>query len=193
MSNKYIEQWKNACITKRESRRWVLNNPGGSFLWAEVICLETGGLLVHGDTIPVIFGGYWRTDELDPLRTVGSKPIGDGYILEKARIGSQGRTDFTEITEDSFRKDLEDYMREEESDCQHDPNADRKTLESYYEALDALEDYGVEEAQRVLYEDAGHDGEWVYGLGSRTTDQFHYAHAAVKRVWEIVKSELPST
>lgn len=179
--------WENAEVSKRGDDRYYVSNPKGTFLWAEVIVLAGGGLLVHGDCETVLFGCHSKA----PLSLMGGRPT-DSYVLEKAQIGT-GKS-FLEFDIDSARKEI-DALRPDlvESKVLSGLSPEEAALfveDVIDEFLMNSEDGQYALGIRDLCDHFDGFDENFHGLGMVMDHHLFYAHAAVRKVWAWVRNEL---
>ena len=89
--------------------RYFLMPPRGSLMWAEVVVLRAGCLLVHGDVDTVVFSNFYKPQHpRDVLEWMGNKDTCYTYAEQKASIGGSIARCFDE--EVALRRVLE-YRR----------------------------------------------------------------------------------
>jgi hypothetical protein len=88
------ENFKNHVIVSGSAaeRRWVImgvNKEGKreSFYWTEIVALENGHLLAHGDIDACMFGRSGYKDPVAIVNWIGKNEHISGYVIEKANIG----------------------------------------------------------------------------------------------------------
>jgi hypothetical protein len=179
--------WENAEVSKTGDDRYYVSNPKGSFLWAEVIVLAGGGLLVHGDCDTVLFGCHSKT----PLSLMGGRAT-DNYVLEKAQIGT-GKT-FLKFDIDSARKEIED-LRPDLVESKVFSGLSPEEAVLFVE--DVIDEFlmNCEDGQHVqgIQDLCDHfDGfdENFHAIGLVMDSHLFYAHAAVRKVWTWVRNDL---
>lgn len=149
----------------------------------EIIVIR-GGLFVGGDGPDCIF--RWFTDSRDPREVIhwmGGHPTADSYVAGKAAIGMGA--EFTETIDASvacydLRYELEHFERDHGEKM---PSARREAIQNALTSLRSDESF--EPVIRDLY-DNGIDVEWLARIGRVPTTRVFYAHAAVRKLWELM-------
>lgn len=176
--------WEHATVEKTGDDRYYVSNPNGSFLWAEVIVLAGGGLLVHGDCETVVFGCHSK----NPLSLMGARNT-DSYVLEKAQIGT-AKT-FMKFDLECARKEIEDLRPELVELKVYEGLSPEDADESVGYIIDDFlrqADDGLQSfaAMELCQEFEGYE-ENFHKLGLVMDPHLHYAHAAVRKVWSWVR------
>jgi hypothetical protein len=196
------ESFANHQITKSGGGRWLVKKPGTSTFWFEVIVLEGGKLMVHGDISPVIFAYYHPNQHSSAeenaegcVRWMASrKRPDDPYFTEKAKIGSSSDDTVWTYDEDTLREEIEaliDETHASEAEAEFDGDDHRKHIhierrESFQEALDGVGGTSLEETQSLVYDALDGDAESV-PFGVRVSTSMIYAHAALQRLDALLK------
>lgn len=171
--------WENAVVSKTGDGRYLVSNPKGSFLWAEVITLKGGGLLVHGDCETVLFGIH----SSNPLRTIGENPT-NGYIRGKADIGTGKR--FLVYDHETARKELEEFRQEWVEHKVYDGLGIEKAKQTVDDIIDEFltssDDFQAF-AVHTLIQEFPDWSEPLLSLGLVTDPHLYYSHAAVRKVF----------
>jgi hypothetical protein len=174
------EAFANHKIVSESDRRWSLrreiDGKTRSEFWTEIVVLDGGSMLVHGDIEHVIFSRYTDTkDPLDVLRWIGECTDFGWYVTQKATIGT-GHELIEVIDDAAFRDDLKRIAKE-----------DRGAVIEIRDALRKL-DYG-EHPKMVLHDlcvSGKVDTESLVGVGKVTDARVYFAHAATKRLCELL-------
>lgn len=184
--------------------RWLIMKPhadGGwdNIFWTEIVVLDGGHMLVHGDADCVMFGVHpglplrggrdaWR----GVVRWMGSrKRPDDHYFMEKAQIGmgsdaltltydvSAMHEDITSIIDD-YRKDLDDA----------EPDVKKswtEIIESLEEERQNLDERSPDEIRGAIYNIID-DCERLPS-GTVVSTRMIYAHAALQRLVALFDEE----
>lgn len=193
-------------IRKRSEGRWLLqrrHDDGGwdSVYWAEIISLHGGGLFVGGDIDHVLFGYYSDKsgNHEAKVRWMGEHNDIRYYVRQKAAIGT-GHQLIDVYDKDAARQTLQEHLDEAIAEAEYfnfnDPDED--TLAG--KLAIALDEYGWDAAPfedgkealcAYLHRKLGSD--WYcdmgYNLGDVLAPRVYYAHAALRRLCELLDAE----
>lgn len=184
--------------------RWLIMKPhadGGwdNIFWTEIVVLEGGHLLVHGDTDCVMFGIHpeaplrggresWRA----VVRWMGCrKRPDDHYFLEKAHIGMGGDA-LTEVYDpESMREDIDgliaDYRRDLD-DLEPEAKAEHlSVIEALEEERGNIGERPPDAIRESIY-DVIEDSESL-PEGTVVSTRMVYAHAALQRLVALFEEE----
>ena len=171
-----------------DGTRWLLRGESSN-LWCEVVVLRNA-LLVYGDFEPCIFARSSYDNPIAVVRWMGQHRD-FAYVCEKASIGMGGDADVEARNAEVLRAGIMDRMESWE-DRAGVPMPD-EIREALDEAMEACEDYcNAHECDRIaegLYDVDAIDSEELASLGYAATTRVLRAHAAVARLWEILKAE----
>jgi len=171
-------------ITKSGSDRWVIKGPHGGQFWTEIVSLEGAKLFVHGDIDCVLFayaGKHYGPEQ--KVRWIGNSSL--DYAREKASIGT-GHEVANDIDTDVAIWELYELLRD---GAEYEDPSVLKNRDEIEDGISALK-YGehVDVVMHQLYQ-AGVDPEWIGSLGRVVSSRVAYAHAAVKRLAELLEEE----
>lgn len=183
---------KHELVREIGASRWSLRRrmEDGRFsyvYWVEIVVLEGGKLLVHGDIEAVIFASY--SGEGAPERVVrwmGDHPDFDYYVHQKASIGTGHKIvdalDDAAAADDILEEIAEDKERSEACGL---ASENTETLEEGLERLTRWSE-PVEMVRNWLYDNLKDpDTEWLARVGRVIDARVYFAHAAVRRLCEI--------
>ena len=180
-------------ISKSSTGRWLVKRPGTGVFWYEVVVLEGGHLLVHGDIEVVLFGTYHPAEGQSPDQAAincvkwmaSRKRPDDHYFIEKASIGTGADSRIWTPDDDVLSEEIEallQYPREMEKDDEGEiDTVYQKRREDLEEALESVGSSSLEEVQRMVYDALDGDSESV-PRGRRISTAMIYAHAALQRL-----------
>jgi hypothetical protein len=152
--------------------RYLLMPPSGFLMWAEVVVLRAGCLLVHGDVDTVVFSNFYKPKTpRDVLEWMGSKDTCYTYAEEKASIGGSIARCFDEYV--ALRRVLE-YRR--------NGTLDREQARQLKELLD--DGTSQQEFSTRMYE-LTRDPE-LCSLGTVTDQRVFMALAVIKRLLKLL-------
>jgi len=181
-------------IVRSSPGRWLVKKkPQSSIFWYEVVVLEGGHLLVHGDIQAVIFGRFHGSDKgtqeenfYDCVAWMASrKTPDDHYFVEKATIGGTNGHTIWEKSEEVLREEIQALIQETcRDEVDEDGHVDSKVKERREDLEAALENVGTishEDVQVAIYEALDSDSEGV-PEGRQISSDMIYAHAALQRL-----------
>ncbi len=180
-------------ISKRSAGRWLLQrryNDNTGWDWtmaAEVISLVGGALFVGGDIFHVIFG--WYSDSADhgrKLRWMGKCDDIEYYVHQKAVIGT-GRELVDVYDENAARDYVDDWSKQERKDGNIKLADKLQRLLEPYGGIDWENGHGI--VQELADELGWDEMSERYGIGQVMADRVYYAHAALRRLCEILDAE----
>jgi hypothetical protein len=195
------EAFENHLIADRREGRWFLARPTVAgwddqrkrWDWCfatEIIAdLWGGGLYVGGDIDHVIFRSYPGSPEAR-VRWMGGRSGGqDSYFVEKAIIGT-GRELIEQYQGDIAHADLTALQKEITEDV------DRPLGKTFTDTVEAIEDIkrcrfdmNRDEVIRDLLATGYFDSERIYDTGMVITPRVFYAHAALRRLCDLLDQE----
>lgn len=163
---------------------WEIRNPNGSSVFYAEIAALGPYLVVVGDTDTVVFrGSYTGIKLVSWLASSDSY----GYLCEKASIGMSGDDHVYEFDADAAREDLQE-LRETRAEDAGDDALDEEEEDLFKELLGGQYEH-PQGLHQQLY-DAGITDE-PHRVGRVISPRIYYAHAAVKRLWALLKETLP--
>lgn len=174
--------------------RWSLVEKvdGGwnSNLWAEIVVLAGGSLLVHGDFEPCIFSGFSGGDARATVAWIGAHTDVD-YPCGKASIGLGGSEFAEELNAEVLRADIAERMeswKERTGEKIHDA-----IREAFEEASERAEDVTHQEELRAIVVDLidaeAIDSEEASSMGIVSSNRVIMAHAALRRLHTLLTAE----
>lgn len=172
-------------IIKTSGDRWVMHGNHGSIYWVEILWLEGQKLLVHGDICAVIFAYAARS--YTPRQLVSwMGRSGLDYVCEKATIGT-GSEVTKKFVPDLAIEELRWLMNEAVKNDDRDVLCHREEIE---EAIIRFA-HGDEPPEAIIIElyNAGLDPELLADLGRAISPRVVYAHAAVKRLDDLLTQQ----
>lgn len=194
------EVFSEHVLQRKDTTRWVIQRPKRSEFWAEIMKLEGGKLLIHGDIDPVIFAYYSGGEDNSPeavLQWVANMWDSPSYAQQKASIGSSSRaytTDYDpQIAASDIQFLIDQYVEEftaeegglETKEDEEIPEPEVITgLKALFEQVDTL---SAVEMWNEIYEVTG-DVE-SSAVGDCIAPRVVYAVAAVRRLVELRKEE----
>ena len=155
-------------------------------------------LVVVGDADTCVFSGGSYSEPRDLVAWMGS--TNDlHYVREKAGIGMSDLGG--KITEEYDAGVMLHGLNERigfvnDPDYGYDEEETDKLLEVLNECVESVKNYGepgLEQAHNALCNDWPGDTEDVYRIGVVTSRRVIVAHAAVRRLWELLKAEAVAT
>lgn len=201
-------QFANHRIVRADKHRWLLRQPqhgrpektarmtpsdGSTAGWsvllsAEIICGAHRDILVHGDIGLVAFA-YGPRDPIQRLWWMGSRPVVDDYVLEKAHIGMSGDALLQCYDEDLATAELLEWAKDEADG--NDPNEETahvvQTLRDAAHRSDLICDH--RSLFDHLYDELGYDHiEGRGDIGMRPAWRLYHAHAAIRRLCALLKA-----
>jgi hypothetical protein len=211
------EAFARHAIRERSDGRWVIARPDKehpgewqSCYWTEVIVLRGSKLLVHGDISHVIFAYCDTSDPRDALAWMGRCEDFGYYVHQKATIGT-GHEIIDKIEPDVLLHELHEHIAGRTQELRDDWPGDEvpsdsalaeavakdEQIEAYREAIETLGYGDAGGAIRGLYEARCRQGrgpvfgdcECLHGLGKVVDPRVYYAHAALRRLCDLLDEE----
>jgi len=200
------EDFSNHVITKSGHGRWLMMDPKSTNFWVEVVILEGGHLLVHGDIQAVIFGRYmWKSsglgtepsqeEQINCIRWMAKRERpDDSYFVQKATIGGTAKSTIWDDDDDVFREEIEQLIQEaraeEEQDESDSVSKERECrIEALEEALSSIGCTPKEEIQTELYNGAfDYDSEGI-PEGLMISNAMIHAHAALRQLLHLIETQ----
>jgi len=167
--------------------RWTIVEKveGGwsSNLWAEIVVLSGGSLLVHGDFEPCLFSGFSGGTTRQHVGWIGGHSDVD-YPCGKASIGLGGSEFAEELNAEVLRADIAERMESwEERTGEKIPEEIR---DAFVEASERAEDVTHQEELRAIVVDLidaeAIDSEEASSMGVVSSNRVIMAHAALRRL-----------
>lgn len=174
--------------------RWTIaekvDNGWSSNLWAEIVVLAGGSLLVHGDFEPCLFSGFSGGDARATVAWIGGHTDVD-YPCGKASIGLGGSEFTEELSGEVLCADIAaliESWEERTGDEILEETKDR--LDEAYECAEDVSDQGELRAiVSELVEEDVIDSEEASSMGEVTTYRVVMAHAAIRRLHTLLTAE----
>jgi len=174
-------------ISDRGEKRWTLSAKEGFTHSVEIIVGKAGTILVHGDYGTHVFAYGPDDNPLQTLKWMGRSQFGS-YIVEKAQIGS-GHNDLVYVDDiDKFEYDI-DELFENMGDWGLAPTELSDLKEEFERAKRYASNGELHEARNVVAR-AGFDlWESAGSLGRKIAPRLYYAHAAIRRLCDLLDEE----
>lgn len=159
---------------------------------------------VVGDFDPIVFA-YGPTDLRALIAWMGSHPTVDGYVAQKAAMGSGGRDKISQWDVDQARVELRERIAELQRDADEVCEDEGEQSSEYIERSREIERLRSVASRSPEYD--GHlgcallgvavyealscpdDPEWIGALGREIGSHVHLAHAAVARLHTLLSVE----
>lgn len=168
---------RNLVLRHNSENAWFLVDPAARFRWYEVMATRGGRLLVDGDNPVVGFMGGPR-DPMERVQWVAESHL--DYLSDKARP-VMGHASVDHCCEEVLMGDL-CALREERELDEGASNAVRYAIGCLKDGWDP---------DQVVTELYGYiDAETQSCLGQVIAPKLYYAHAAVKRLYSLLKEAL---